>query len=65
MMNSPTSEEGGRGISSLVPERADLRPGEEDGGGASSEEGGTAEEALLLGVERVDLAGDDMVWVSE
>lgn len=42
----------------------DLRPGEEDGGGASSEEGGTAEEALLLGVERVDLAGDDMVWVS-
>jgi len=63
-MNSPTSEEGGRGASSLLPlrVRADLR-GEDEGGGASSEEGGTAEEDLLFGVDRVDLAGDDIFGI--
>lgn len=33
----------------------------EEGGGASSEVGGTAEEAPLLGVERVERPGDDIL----
>lgn len=46
-----------------APRRGVLRlelPGE-DWGIANSEDGGTTEDALLLGVERVERPGDDMV----
>lgn len=50
------------GAAGELPPRLCL--GEEEGGGASSEDGGTAEEALLLGVERVERAGDDILLLN-